>query len=349
VSASAEVPRALDSLVADTVRAFRSSGRRLSEFRSYLSGQWQVAASRNPELRRELRHVYGERAASEADRRRPEVRRDPRSDRRVLQRPWQGRQRMKTPAFLSSLIERFRPRADAAPAASPPTAPERYECEGCPPLCVCRGWASTPNSRCGMCQGGVHLVMEAELLEASHREDELAGLRFTLELRDSALVEASEALEQANNRLALLEEELRGEAAREEQLELMHAPAASEDEPLPAPDPLVHDVVQDEVWALRSIHFKDKRAHWQFDREGEKSIAVPVPDDAFLKSLHKRQVSFADGDVLLLSMRVQTYTSLRSGKPYTVRSIVKVHRVITPDEQSRIFPAEPQAEVARAR
>jgi len=180
---------------------------------------------------------------------------------------------------------------------------------------------------------------------AEELENDIGQWRAKTRLLEQQLVEAYDALEQGNSRIAMLQQLLR-DAGADEQLELMHSPAAASPEDGSPDDVIVQDVTREEIYRLVGIFFEGK--HWWELALGENRIKAPIHDKLFLEEITGRKVFFASGDAIRMQLRTVTYRK-PSGDLYAKFYVERVLGVISPDKQLSFEPpaAPPPPELAQ--
>jgi len=179
---------------------------------------------------------------------------------------------------------------------------------------------------------------------AEELETDISQWRAKTRLLEQQLVESYDSLEQANSRIAMLQQQLR-DAGTDEQLDLMHPPAAATPEEGSVDDVVVQDVTREEIYRLVGIFFEGK--HWWELALGENRIKAPIHDKLFLDEITARKVFFASGDAIRMQLRTVTYQK-PSGDLYAKFFVERVLGVISPDKQLSFEPpaAPPPPELA---
>jgi hypothetical protein len=188
---------------------------------------------------------------------------------------------------------------------------------------------------------------KVRLLEQQNREH-VAELNARKELIDfyvvavdeknEKLVDLSGALEQANSHIAVLQQQLREEDT-DEQLALMNSPAAPGNEA--GEDALIQDVAQEVVYRLVGPWLEGEKHFWTFAL-GTQRITARIHDKSFLEQMAKREVFFAAGDAVRMSLRTATYRK-PDGAIYARYVVERVIGVVPPEQQLDMPVAAPAA------
>jgi hypothetical protein len=127
-----------------------------------------------------------------------------------------------------------------------------------------------------------------------------------------ALSDLAGRIEEANSRVAMLEQRLREKGiplCADGQTEL--AVTGGEASTPPAADEVIYDKVLKLAFGLVGVFFDEGKHHWLLQRGPEK-VKVPIKDKAFLDRIKRGEQSFRAGDALLV--KVHTITR-RAAKP----------------------------------
>jgi hypothetical protein len=157
------------------------------------------------------------------------------------------------------------------------------------------------------------------------------------------ILEMSGALEQANSQIAILQQQLREEDT-DEQLALMNAPAAPTTEA--GEDALIQNVTQEVVYRLVGPWLEGEKHFWTFAL-GTQRVTARIHDKAFLEQMANREVFFAAGDAVRMSLRTATYRK-PDGSIYARYAVDRVIGVVPPEKQldmPALAPATPAAGV----
>lgn len=198
---------------------------------------------------------------------------------------------------------------------------------------------------------GIRLEMTGrELLVSRETTTQLAE---KYELLSKLFVELEDSLRQERETLATTTEkavqrinalETENDALRE-QLEM--SPRATQLDLVPAPDvpeakpEVVWDGVVEKVYQLAHVCFVDGHK-WYFRDGGSEAFYAPILDENFNRSVARREIAFASGD--LIRVRIHQ-VSTRKGDSYkTVSEVTKVLGILPPaPEQTTLLTEAPAA------
>jgi hypothetical protein len=170
--------------------------------------------------------------------------------------------------------------------------------------------------------------LAVERLRSSELADRLAEAHKLHE-------EHATALEEANSRIALLEEAARrlsDEDEEEQQLALMNSPASKGE-----PETVQIDEGHiDGVCRLIGIYFEG-RHFWEL-AFGKTKIKAAITDKTFLERMEKREVTFARGDAIRCRIK---YVTTRCGDDVDAKfTIEQVLEIVSPEQQLKLGPID---------